>query len=185
LRLTTRPIDHAPFDDARARLGESLREHVLAGGYRLREPSQPAESGVVLVASGPVVAECLTAADLLEVEGVSTTVIDVTSASRLYRGWRDSCRDASRSAVAQRTPCHLATLLTRPERTWPIVTVQDAASHALAWLGSVNGTRVVPVGVDEFGQSGTIEELYGHFDLLPDQLVNAGLLALEASRVAG
>jgi pyruvate dehydrogenase E1 component len=58
------------------------------------------------------------------------------------------------------------------------VTVHDAASHHLAWLGSVFGARTVPVGVDEFGQSGTIRELYGRFDLLPDQIVNAALVAL-------
>jgi pyruvate dehydrogenase E1 component len=56
--------------------------------------------------------------------------------------------------------------------------LHDAASHTLAWLGSVFGTKVVPVGVDEFGQSGTIAELYGVFDLLPEQIVNATLVAL-------
>jgi pyruvate dehydrogenase E1 component len=56
--------------------------------------------------------------------------------------------------------------------------VHDAASHHLAWLGGVFGTRVVPVGVDEFGQSGTIPEVYGLFDLLPEQIVNATLVAL-------
>ena len=56
--------------------------------------------------------------------------------------------------------------------------VHDAASHHLAWLGGVFGAPVVPVGVDEFGQSGSIPELYGVFDLLPDQLVNAALVAL-------
>ena len=40
------------------------------------------------------------------------------------------------------------------------------------------GTRVVPVGVDEFGQSGSMRELYGVFDLLPEQIVNAALVAL-------
>ena len=73
---------------------------------------------------------------------------------------------------------HLGSLLTPHERTAPIVTVHDAASHHLAWLGSVFGTRVVPVGVDDFGQSGSIPELYATFDLLPDQLVNAALVAL-------
>ena len=73
---------------------------------------------------------------------------------------------------------HLAALLAPAERSLPIVTVHDAASHHLAWLGGVFGQRVVPVGVDEFGQSGSIPELYGRFDLLPDQLVNAALVAL-------
>ena len=35
----------------------------------------------------------------------------------------------------------------------------------------------MPVGVDEFGQSGSIPELYGVFDLLPEQIVNAALVA--------
>jgi pyruvate dehydrogenase E1 component len=56
--------------------------------------------------------------------------------------------------------------------------VHDAASHALAWLGSVFGQRLIPVGVDEFGQSGSITDLYRHFDLLPDQIANASLVAL-------
>ena len=61
---------------------------------------------------------------------------------------------------------------------YTIVTVHDAASHAMAWLGSVFGQRVVPVGVDEFGESGTLRELYGRFGFLPGQIVNAALLAL-------
>ena len=63
----------------------------------------------------------------------------------------------------------------------PIVTVHDAASHAMAWVGSVFGAPVVPVGVDAFGQSGSIPELYGVFDLLPEQLVNAALVAISCS----
>ena len=59
------------------------------------------------------------------------------------------------------------------------VTVHDAASHALAWLGSVFGQRVVPVGVDTFGQSGSIVELYELFDLLPGQIANAALLTID------
>jgi pyruvate dehydrogenase E1 component len=58
-----------------------------------------------------------------------------------------------------------------------MVTVHDAASHHLAWLGAVFGTRVVPVGVDDFGQSGSIPELYGLFGLRPEQIVNAALVA--------
>ena len=56
--------------------------------------------------------------------------------------------------------------------------MHDAASHHLAWLGSVFGARTVPVGVDEFGQSGTITDLYEHFDLLPEQIANSALVAL-------
>ena len=177
LRLSTRPIDQAPFTSALERVGaERLRADVLAGGYRLVESSRPAE--VVIAASGAVVPEACAAARQLDAEGIAAVVLDVTSADRLYRAWRDDVRGAAAAARPAGDDHPLASLLPVRERRLPIVTVHDAASHALAWLGSVFGTRVVPVGVDEFGQSGSIVDLYRHFDLLPEQLVNAALVAL-------
>jgi pyruvate dehydrogenase E1 component len=67
-------------------------------------------------------------------------------------------------------------LLHPHERRLPIVTVHDASSHNLAWLGSVFGARLLPVGVDSFGQSGTIGELYDAFDMTSAQIVNAALV---------
>jgi pyruvate dehydrogenase E1 component len=115
---------------------------------------------------------------MLTDEGVHATVLDLTSPDRLYRQWRMGLRDAARSADAAPAPHHLDALITPAERRLPILTVHDSASHTMAWLGSVHGARAVPVGVDDFGQSGTIADLYGVFDLLPEQLVNAALLAL-------
>jgi pyruvate dehydrogenase E1 component len=127
------------------------------------------------------VPEAVAAAELLATEGIAATVLDLTSADRLYREWRGSLQHAGRTAsvasIAQ-SELHLARLIPTHERRFPIVTIHDAASHSLAWLGSVFGTRVVPVGVDGFGQSGTIAELYRVFDLLPEQLVNAALVGL-------
>jgi pyruvate dehydrogenase E1 component len=179
LRLSTRPIDQAPFAAALERLGaDRLRADVLAGGYRLHEPSAGQPAAVVLATCGPVVPEVLAAAAQLDEEGVPALVLDVTSSDRLYRGWRQGLRAAARSGRAAGGDHHLAALLAPAERALPIVTVHDAASHHLAWLGSVFGTPVVPVGVDEFGQSGSIPALYGLFDLLPEQIVNAALVAI-------
>ena len=61
----------------------------------------------------------------------------------------------------------------------PIVTVHDGASHTLAWLGSVYGAPVVPLGVDEFGQSGVRLELYRHFGLDADQIAEAAFAAVD------
>ena len=177
LRLSTRPIEQSPFEEARRRRGEvELRSDVLAGGYRLREPGRPAD--VVLATCGPVVPEVLDAAVQLADEGVEALVLDITSSDLLYRGWRNGLRDATRVAGTSGGGHHLQSLLEPHERRLPIVTAHDAASHHLAWLGSVFGARTIPVGVDEFGQSGTIAELYGVFDLLAGQIVNAALLAL-------
>lgn len=58
------------------------------------------------------------------------------------------------------------------------MTVHDAASHTLSWLGSALGVPCVPLGVDQFGQSGSVHELYELHDLLPGSIVNAALAAL-------
>ncbi len=183
LRLSTRPLDQGPFEARRAVLGDDeLRRQVLAGGYRLRDHGTVAATGtplVHIVASGAVLPEVVAAADRLADEGVAANVIDVTSLDRLYRDWRAALRRAVRAGTRPGADFHLAELIPARERRAPIVTVHDAATHAMAWLGSVFGQRVVPLGVDEFGQSGSIAELYGLFELLPGAIVNAALVALE------
>ena len=59
---------------------------MLAGGYRLHEPDEPA--AVVLATCGAVGPEVLAAAETLAAEGAPALVIDVTSPDLLYRGWR-------------------------------------------------------------------------------------------------
>jgi pyruvate dehydrogenase E1 component len=177
LRLTTRPIEQAPFDAARERLGEDeLRRQVLAGGYRL-VPATGEGPLVRLVASGAVMPEVVAAQAELTGEGVRAEVIDVTSLTRLYRSWQAQLRAGIRAAH-EPGAAHVDTLLRAEDPHAPIVTVHDAASHAMAWLGSVAGAPVVPLGVDRFGQSGTIAELYDAFELSPGHLVTAALAAL-------
>jgi pyruvate dehydrogenase E1 component len=182
LRLTTRPVDQAPFTAALDRLGAAtLRAGVLAGGYRLVEPD-PALAGapvVHLVASGAVLPEAVAASALLAEEGVAAPVIDVTSADRLYVAWQEALRSGQRRAAA---PAVAETVIGRlfapADRHAPVVTVHDAASHALAWIGGCFGAPTVPLGFDVFGQSGRIDDLYGLLGFLPDQIVTAALAAL-------
>jgi pyruvate dehydrogenase E1 component len=189
LRLTTRPIDQAPFEEARQRIGDAvLRRQVLAGGYRLRDayaahPELVSEEGraplVHLVGSGPLLPEILAASDELAEEGVAAHVVDVTSHDRLYNSWQRTLRQGVRTATAPSLPGPLWSVF--GERA-PIVTVHDAASHAMSWFGSALGVTCVPLGVDAFGQSGSIPDLYAANDLDSGSIVNAALaaLALEA-----
>ncbi|MBV9098863.1 MAG: pyruvate dehydrogenase, partial [Frankiaceae bacterium] len=178
-RLSTRPVDQAPFAAARERLGDAvLRRQVLAGAYQLveAEPAGGAGAPVVhLVGSGAVLPEVLAAQAELADEGIAAHVVDVTSLDRLYRAWQRTLRQGVRTAT---TPSLAGVLRAAfPERA-PIVTVHDAASHTMAWLGSALGVPCVPLGVDEFGQSGSVAELYELHDLLPGSIVNAALAAL-------
>jgi pyruvate dehydrogenase E1 component len=178
-RLTTRGIDQEPFTRARDRLGDAiLRRQVLAGAYRLADAAEAAAGGaplVYLAGSGAVLPEVLAAAAELGDEGIAAHVVDITSADRLYRAWQRTLRQGVRTATAPSIPGALRTVF--PDRA-PIVTVHDAASHTLSWLGSALGVPAVSLGVDTFGQSGAVSDLYRAHDLDAGSIVNAALAAL-------
>jgi len=185
LRLSTRPIDQALAASVEARLGlDGWRAAVLAGGYRLLEASDaveplPPRSPVVqIVAAGSIVPEAVAAVRTLHHEEIAANLIVVTSAERLaaaqHGGRLDALRHGRKDSVG-----HLGMLIPAGERRAPIVTVADAASHALSYVGGVFGAPVVPLGVDAFGQSGTIPDLYRYAGIDADHIVEAAILALE------
>ena len=197
-RLTTRGLDQQPFQAARDRLGDAvLRRQVLAGAYRLVDAGPPADGApmVHLAGSGAVLPEVLAAAAELGEEGIAANVVDITSADRLYRAWQRTLRQGVRTATVPSIPGALRSAFgdrafgrqASGDRGWgdrgsgdraPIVTVHDAASHTLSWLGSALGVPAVSLGVDSFGQSGAISDLYRAHDLDSGSIVNAALAAL-------
>ena len=179
LRLSTRPIDQQPFNEALDRYGEArLRELVVDGGYRIAEPRDRNRPGVTIVATGVMVPEALAAAGELDAEGVDATVIHLTSPDRAYRSWQGRHRTGAQSATVVRRPSHLHMLVPASERSRPIVSVHDAASHSLAWLGSAIGVPQVALGVDRFGESGTISDLHEIAGISTGNIVNAALIAI-------
>jgi len=160
---------------------------VLAGAYRLIDGREQLSDSlrdatgdhgvptVHLVGTGAVLPEVIAAARELADEGVIAHVVGVTSPGRLYRSWQRTIRQAVRTATTPSLPGTLRAAL--PERA-PIVSVHDASSHALAWLGSALGVAQVPLGVDGFGQSGRIEDLHRAHDLDSGSIVNAAIAAL-------
>ena len=183
-RLSTRSLDQTPFTKARERLGDAtLRSQVLAGGYRLvdgrkahEDFAQNSVAPVVhLVAAGAVMPEVLLAAEELGSEGVIAHVVDVTSPGRLYDSWQRTLKQGIRTARTPSFPGALRPMFT--ERA-PIVSIHDGSSHALAWLGSALGMPQIAMGVDSFGQSGSIPDLYKIHDLDAGSIVNGALAAL-------
>ena len=45
------------------------------------------------------------------------------------------------------------------------MTVIDGHPATLAWLGAVHGHRTRALGVEHFGQTGTIADLYRHYGI--------------------
>ncbi|MCW5854018.1 MAG: pyruvate dehydrogenase [Anaerolineae bacterium] len=184
LRLSTRPVDQTLLDPALNRLGSAeLRRQVLAGGYRLLDWREAADeidprTVVHIAATGVMVPEAVEAARYLWREGVAANVLNLVSPRRLFEAWQ-----ARRTDGTAMTCDEPLTWLIRPEdRSAPIVTVQDGASHSLAWLGSMFGAPVTALGVDQFGQSGARGDLYRNFGLDVDSLIAAAFDALDAHR---
>ncbi len=179
LRLSTRPIDQKPFANALERHGEQqLRTHVLAGGYRLIDGPEDGRPAVTIVTTGVMTVEAIAAAKELDNEGVQATVIHLTSPDRAYTNWHATYSEALASGSNVRAPSHLHRLIPATERTRPIVSVHDAASHSLAWIGSAIGTKQYALGVDRFGESGTIADLHEITGISAGNIVNAALTAI-------
>ena len=53
------------------------------------------------------------------------------------------------------------------------VTLCDAAPASLSWLGGVLGQRVAPLGVERFGQTGNLGDLYAAYRLDGDAITEA------------
>lgn len=96
-------------------------------------------------------------------------VLAVTSADRLNAGWTAAQRARRRGNTSATS--HIERLLSPLPRHCTLVTVIDGHPATLAWLGAVAGHRTVPLGVEHFGQTGTISDLYQHFGIDADCIV--------------
>ena len=68
---------------------------------------------------------------------------------------------------------HIEKLLAPLPRDCGIVTVIDGHPATLGWLGSVRGHRVEALGVEHFGQTGTISDLYRHHGIDANAIIDA------------
>jgi pyruvate dehydrogenase E1 component len=177
LRLSTVPIDQRLFPAGRP----GLREAVLRGGYRLidhREAPgyEPQENVVNVFAMGAVVPEAVEAAAQLHTRGIFANVLVVTAPGRLYRSLAET-RRALRSGGSAPDSA-LDFLLDAGERRAPVVTVADAHSHALAFVGGALGGRAIALGADTFGESGSRGDLYRKMRIDAASIVEAADAAL-------
>jgi pyruvate dehydrogenase E1 component len=166
-RLTTRPLAQALAavpDDAAAR--ERRRADVLAGGYVLS--AAPAAPAVTLVGVGAILPELVEAADELDAAGLAADVVCLASPDLVFRALR------SRQGLGDADDAILDRLLP-PERRSPIVSVIDGHPHTLSFLAGVRCDPQTCLGVDDFGQSGDVDDLYRHFGVDAETILGAAL----------
>ncbi|MCZ4298293.1 transketolase [Henriciella marina] len=180
LRLSTRPIEQL---GPRNRDNAEFRRGVVDGAYWLREPGPNCE--VVIAYQGVIAPEAIEAAGRIGNDRRDIGVLAVTSADRLNSGWTAARRARARghtSAVSQ-----IERLMAKVPRDATLITVTDGHPATLAWIGSVAGHMTAPLGVEHFGQTGTIPDLHKHYQIDTDAIVNAAnhLSAGKRIRLAG
>jgi pyruvate dehydrogenase E1 component len=156
LRCSTRPIDQPQRP-----MTPELSKAIVDGAYWLRPPGPNCE--LVIAYQGSVAPEAITATGLLAEDRKDIGLLAITSADRLNAGWKSAT--SARARGYAEADCHIETLLAGVQNSATIITVHDAHPAALSWLGGVQGHRTLPLGVEHFGQTGTIDDLYAHFEI--------------------
>jgi pyruvate dehydrogenase E1 component len=156
LRLTTRPLEQP-----RRTITPELAEDIVDGAYWMRKPGPNAE--VVVAYAGALAPEAIEAVGLMAEDRRDIGLLAITSADRLNAGWTASQRARERGVSHARS--HIERLLDAVPAKCGLITVMDGHPATLAWLGAVNGHRTRSLGVEHFGQTGTIAEIYRHFGI--------------------
>ncbi|MEO2033692.1 MAG: transketolase [Planctomycetaceae bacterium] len=162
LRLSTRPL--AQPDRT---LSSSEQQAVVDGGYWLRPPQHGAELAIVY--TGAVAAEAIDAFERYTADHPGAGLLSVTSADRLNAGWQAS----HKSAKTNTENSWIQALLEPLADNAVLVTVIDGHPATLSWIGGVRGHRVESLGVEHFGQSGNLPDLYRHYGLDADSILEA------------
>jgi pyruvate dehydrogenase E1 component len=162
LRLSTRSIAQVSRDD------DGWEAGAIKGGYWLRRPAPGTEAAIV--ATGAILPEALLAWEQLQDDVSGIGLLAVTSPDLLHRGW-----SAARAArwTGSGEAAHIAKLLGALSPTAGLVTVIDGSPGTLSWIGGVRGNRVSPLGLDRFGQTGDLPDLYREYRLDAQAILDA------------
>ena len=147
---------------------------VIAGAHWVVPPAPGAR--IAIAYQGPVAPEAHAAFAELVAETPGAGLLAVTSSDRLHAGWLAAQR--ARRAGQRGARAHIEQVLDVLAPDAAIVSILDGHPAAHAWLGAVRGQRVVPLGVDRFGQGGDIPDLYRVYGLDVDALLDACAQAL-------
>ena len=146
-----------------------LHQQIVDGAYWLRKPGPNCQ--VVVAYSGAIAPEAIEAVGLMAEDRRDVGLLAVTSADRLNAGWTAAQRVREHGLVHARS--HIERLLADVPSHCGMVTVLDGHPATLAWLGAVAGHRTRSLGVEHFGQTGSLAELYEHYGIDANAIIAA------------
>jgi pyruvate dehydrogenase E1 component len=161
LRLSTKPVEQPQRE-----MIPELATDIIKGAYWLRKPGPNCE--LVIAYQGVIAQEAILAAGHLGEFRRDIGVLAITSADRIYAEFKTQSHNLNKTS-------HIETLLADVPNYAKILTVIDGHPATLTWLGGVRGNPTINHGVDHFGQTGQINDLYQHFAIDHESLVRSAL----------
>ncbi len=159
LRLSTRPLKQPKRTlDAAA---------VVKGAYWLKSPSGDAD--LAIIAMGALLPEALEAYAALAEDAPGAGLMVVTSPEQLHRDWQ-----------AEGASAWIGQLLDQLADDAALVSLCDGHPATLSWLGSVHQQTIKALGVEAFGQSGDLPDLYREHGLDAESILDACAATLVA-----
>ncbi|NRA86642.1 MAG: transketolase, partial [Rhizobiales bacterium] len=126
---------------------------------------------VVICYTGAVAPEAIEAAGMIGNDRRGVAVLAITSADRASAGWHAAER--ARQRGDQNAISHIEKLLQDVPRDAGMVTVVDGHPLTLSWLGAVYGNQVKALGVEHFGQTGTVADLFHYYGIDANAIAHA------------
>ncbi len=164
LRLSTRTIQQP-----KRTIDDDLGRDIINGGYWLRKPGPNAE--VIVAYTGAVAPEAIEAVGMMAEDRREVGLLAITSSDRLNAGFTAAQRARERGHYGARS--HVERLLDEAPSNSALITVVDGHPATLGWLGGVRGQRTRALGVEHFGQTGTIADLYRRHGIDARAIVSA------------
>ena len=150
-RLSTKKLEQPD-----RKLSIEQKANIIKGCYWLKQKRK--KKSIVIACVGVMVEEVYKFIKDTEEDGLNIGVLLVMSPDKLYKDWENSKKESNNIAFIEE-------ILQILNKDSTLVTIIDGHSSSLSWLGSVCGHRVYPLGVNRFGQSGELKEVYEYCDI--------------------
>ena len=137
------------------KLSRKDKKNIIKGCYWLHKPQRP--EPIILICTGVMIGEVEKLKEEITKDEIDIGVLIVTSPDKLYSDWINS-KDSHATS-------HIEKTLSLYDRNVTLITIIDAHSSSLAWIGSVLGHKVYPMGLSKFGQSGDLDEIYSYANI--------------------
>ena len=164
LRLSTRPLEQPTRE-----MTPEFADDILQGAYWAKAPGVDCE--VIVAYCGALAPEAEAAWAIIEEDSPGAGLLAVTSPDMLHSGWTEASRAPWTGEAGKIS--HIEQLLAAVPSGSGLITLIDGSPGALSWLGSVDGRRVRPLGVERFGQTGNLPDLYAEYRLDAEAVLDA------------